>query len=632
MSRIIKKVLDSDFSIFFVKSENFHTIDPFASETDFNFMGNACRLNALSMIKSAGSGHIGSSFSAIDLIIAIKLFLFDQSIKKTSNDSNIFFTSKGHDAPGVYAVMNAFGEIPDSKMLELRRLNGLPGHPEVGLFGIPTSTGSLGMGISKAKGFCYAFPKSQDKVVVLLGDGELQEGQIWESMPGAARDKLKNLIVIVDGNKIQSDTWVNSTLPLGNLKQRVEGSGWKYLECDGHDFRSLQETFNLIKGSEGPLFLYAHTIKSSGVSFMEEFHETGRFYKFHSGSPTDTEYVRAALELATACSPYLGSELDELKEFDNISEIFQVDHFNPKKRIPSLIELWANLLDELFIKDEKYFALDADLSYDTGTYLVAQKFKDRYIQCGIAEQDMVSMAGTLALSNKIPIVHSFASFLSTRAAEQIFNNLSENSKVIYCGFLAGLLPSAPGHSHQAVSDVGIISSFPNIEILEPACAIELEMSKEYVTTCVKSIYLRVGSVDLPSEYPGPSVQLGDLFQRTNGRDFAIITSGPSMTKIALKVFKQLPEVSVFTFPTIQRKLSNSDTNNLLKFKKIIVLENYLPALALAHSIETSLRSRSYEGKFLRIGPDSIPKNGRADEVLRFHKMDPESIVYTMKKI
>jgi transketolase len=632
MSRIIRKVLDSDFSIFFVKSENFYKIDPLNSKADFKFMANACRLNALSMIKAAGSGHIGSSFSAIDLIISVKLFLFDQSNKKTSDDSNIFFTSKGHDAPGLYAVMNAFGEIPDSKMLELRRLNGLSGHPEVGLFGIPTSTGSLGMGISKAKGFCYANSNSRNRVVVLLGDGELQEGQIWESMPGAARDKLKNLIVIVDGNKIQSDTWVNSTLPLGNLRQRVEGSGWKYLECNGHDYKSLKETFNLIKGSEGPIFLYAHTVKSSGVSFMEEFDESGRFYKFHSGSPTDNEYVRAALELATACSPNLDIELDELKKIDTGSEIFQGDHFSPKKRIPSLIDLWANLLDELFINDEKYFALDADLSYDTGTYIVAQKFPERYIQCGIAEQDMVSMAGTLALSNKIPIVHSFASFLSTRAAEQIFNNLSENSKVIYCGFLAGLLPSAPGHSHQAVSDVGIICSFPNIEILEPACAVELEMCKEFVITCMNSVYLRVGSVDLPSEYSEPGVKLGDLFKRTNGSDFAIITSGPSMTKIAVEVSRQLPEVSVFTYPTIQRKLSDSDTDKLLRFKKIIVIENYLPALALAHSIENSLRLRNYEGKFLRIGPDSIPKNGRSDEVLKFHEMDPESIINAMKKI
>jgi len=617
--KIHTEVLASGLELYFVPSEFLSNLDPKNSEEDFKTLGTACRLNALSMIKAAGSGHIGSSFSAIDLIIASKIFY-------QSKSADLFFSSKGHDAPGLYSVMNALGEIPDEMMLKLRRMAGLPGHPEVGLFGIPTSTGSLGMGISKAKGFWYAKENINSRITVLLGDGELQEGQIWESLPGASRDKMGGLIAIVDGNKIQSDTWVEMTLPLGDLQKRVEGSGWRYLECDGHEYASLKKAFDEIsRESSKPIFLYAHTKKSSGVSFMEDFNPEGLFYKYHSGSPGDEEYAEAAKELILKLDLELPESLFPKSPTIENALIPSSNDFLPKERNRSLIQCWAEILEEIFSSDVKFMALDADLSYDTGTYKVAQSFKSRYIQCGIAEQDMVSMAGSLALSGKVPIVHSFASFLTTRAAEQIFNNLSEHSKIVYCGFLAGILPSAPGHSHQAVSDFGIISSFPNIEIFEPACETELQLMKTFIHETDKSIYLRIGSVDLPEPAPVNSVSVGKLTTRKIGSKFAIITSGPSMTRIALEVADLMGGglVSVFTYPTPGRQLSDDDLSDLFEYKKIVVLENHMPALGIFQNL-----SRASISEYLsvtRIGVCELPRNGHTDEVLNFHGMDAASI-------
>jgi transketolase len=614
------EVLESGLELYFIKSGSMQGLDPMRSESDFKTLGLALRLNTLSMIKAAGSGHIGSSFSAIDLMLAHRTFL-------SENFDDVFFSSKGHDAPGLYAVMNAFGEIPDSFLLRLRRMEGLPGHPEVGSFNIPTSTGSLGMGISKAKGFWYSRKNLNSNITVLLGDGELQEGQIWESLPGASRDNMSGLIAIVDGNKIQSDTWVEKTLPLGDLSKRVEGSGWLYLECDGHDYSSLRETLTQAKTEKKkPVFIYAHTQKGSGVSFMEHFSSSGRFYKYHSGSPSDQDYLRAVEELIKK----IGSSYEL-----NYSQIFllknesrnQSDDLTPKTRNQSLIQIWASILEDLFESDKSLVALDADLAYDTGTYLVADKFNSQYIQCGIAEQDMVSMAGTLALSGKIPFVHSFASFLTTRAAEQIFNNLSENSKVIYCGFLAGLLPSAPGHSHQAVSDFGIVSSFPNIEIFEPACETEMSLMKTLVYESDKSIYLRVGSVDLPEKVAPEIVKLGRITQRKFGERYAIITSGPSMAKIALEVARAEGEneVAVFTYPTPNRLLNLEDRKLILNFKKVLVIENHLPSLGIYSQLLEYLPTSGADVKLIRSGISELPKNGQTQEVLQYHGMDVDSI-------
>lgn len=600
-------------------------LDPSKSESDFKTLGTALRLNILSMIKAAGSGHIGSSFSAVDLMLACRIFL-------PENPENVFFSSKGHDAPGLYAVMNSFGEIPDSLLLNLRRMGGLPGHPEVGSFGIPTSTGSLGMGISKAKGFWYSRKSVSSKVAVLLGDGELQEGQIWESLPGGSRDEMAGLIAIVDGNKIQSDTWVDKTLPLGDLRKRVEGSGWLYLECDGHDYSSLQKTFSRASSENAkPVFVYANTIKGSGVTFMERFDVNGKFYKFHSGSPSDEDYMSAVHELLEKL------QISPVPNPSNVITPIQKqsyatpEDFVPKSRNRSLIQIWAEILEELFMSDKSLIALDADLTYDTGTYKVAERFPDQYIQCGIAEQDMVSMAGTLALCGKIPFVHSFASFLTTRAAEQIFNNLSENSKVVYCGFLAGLLPSAPGHSHQAVSDFGIISSLPNIEIFEPACESEMSLMKSFIYATNKSIYLRVGSVDLPDKADPRLVKLGKVTQRTFGEKFAILTSGPSMTKIALEVANTASDcdIAIFTYPTPGRSFAKEDLNLLSSFKKILVIENHLPALGIYSKLDFGFQNEGIKSHLVRVGISEIPKNGQTNEVLRHHGMSAEQIAQVL---
>src|SRR5262245_14255026 len=206
------------------------------------------RINVFYMIAGAWSGHIGTSFSSLDVMSW--LFLNElRDLDKGADQCDIFFSSKGHDAPALYAVLIGLGLLPSEKLHELRRLGGLPGHPHVETPYVQANTGSLGMGISKAKGIALAdriTGRSRRRIFVMTGDGELQEGQFWESLASAANMKLGEIIAIVDHNKIQSDTWVQKVNDLGDIEAKLRAFGWHVSRCDGHDVHAIEHTFRAL--------------------------------------------------------------------------------------------------------------------------------------------------------------------------------------------------------------------------------------------------------------------------------------------------------------------------------------------------------------------------------------------------
>ena len=184
---------------------------------DLSLVADMCRANALVVVKRAGSGHLGSSFSALDVVV--QLLWRELNVAELGwdhPDRDVFFSSKGHDVPGLYAALHALGVIPAERLLRLRRLGGLDGHPDVGVPGIEANSGSLGMGLSKGRGMAWAkrFLGRGGRVVVMTGDGELQEGQNWEAFAAAAHQRVGNLWAIVDRNELQSDKPTEEILAL----------------------------------------------------------------------------------------------------------------------------------------------------------------------------------------------------------------------------------------------------------------------------------------------------------------------------------------------------------------------------------------------------------------------------------
>lgn len=604
-----------------------------------------CRINALYMIAKAGSGHIGSSFSSMDIMTWLYLFEMNGDVNSSiETDCDIFFSSKGHDSPGLYSVLLGLGKLNFDLIHHLRRKNGLPGHPDITTPNIITNTGSLGMGISKAKGMIFANKVLGKKgyVYVLTGDGELQEGQIWESLLSAKNNNIEELIVIVDHNKLQSDNPVSKVSDLGDLEAKFSSFGWYVSRCDGNSISELSNTLVECKKIKNkPKVIIADTVKGKGVSFMEHtsIDSDVEFYKYHSGAPTKDAYANALIELHASVNKQLDILGFKKIELENIIRPETIVQINLEKIIPAYSEALLNLAKN----NPKIIALDADLILDTGLVNFKEQLPNQFLECGIAEQDMVSQAGGMALRGLIPIVHSFACFLSARPNEQIYNNATEKTKVVYVGSLTGLIPAGPGHSHQAVRDIASLKGIPELTLLEPACTNEVEdllrwalddnLNSSYIRLVSYPIYPILGSLEKLTLLKGRPT----YFKK--GKTVCFLTSGPlfneQLEELTDTFIKKLNiDIQIIYTPWLNTIDLEWYRNNLKDIKYLITLENHYCEGGLGEFLISNLACADILNniKSLKIGVVGKPVSGQVTEVLSHHKLDAKNIFEQVKNI
>lgn len=599
------------------------------------------RINTLYMIMAAGSGHIGSSFSAMDIVT----WLWTQEMKNPNesgeNESDTYFSSKGHDAPGLYALLIGLGKLDFDYIHKLRRLGGLPGHPDAGTPYMVINSGPLGMGISKARGMAIAnrLQGKKGHFYVLTGDGELQEGQFWESLQPTANQKFSEITVIVDHNKIQSDTWIKETSDLGDLESKLRAFGWEVARCDGHNFNALQKIFAHFRDvKDKPQILIADTIKGKGISFMEEIAGDG-FYKFHSGAPSIENYTAGLKELTDRINKLLTEVNQEPLKLESAEMPPRLIPQNPQK----LVAAYGDELVRIARERKDIAAMDADLVLDTGLIPFKKEFPERYFQCGIAEQDMVSQAGGMALRGLLPIVHSFACFLTTRPNEQIYNNATERKKIIYVGSLAGLLPSAPGHSHQSVRDIGAIGGIPGLVMIQPCNEKETRMALRWaVEKNQESAYIRLVSIPCELVYALPEdyeLAVGRGVFIKNGKDTAIISYGPVMLNEAVKAAQNLSErgisSAVINFPWLNRVDAEWLIESFSKYKTIFTLDDHYveqgQGALIASALAKYFKYFKLPPRVISLGVNEIPVCGQNGEVLKYHNLDSHSLIKTIKE-
>lgn len=619
------------------------------------------RLNTLVEVKRAGSGHLGTSFSAMDIVVYLYYrYLNIQNLGVTHPDRDIYFSSKGHDAPGFYAVLYSLGIISEEKFLKLRRLGGLDGHPDIKIPGIEANTGSLGMGISKARGMAFAksYLGHKGRVFVMTGDGEWQEGQNFEALQSTIQQKISNLTVIMDHNKLQSDRYVDRIVSLGDLENKFRAFGWHVARVDGHDMMSLEKSFQDLEAvTDKPKILICDTIKGRGVSFMEhptELKNNNGYYRWHSGAPDDENFKRAFEELHSSLqsdfsklglgSLNLKSASPELAKSNQGSLAGEPLTAPPMKATAEFVATgYGKALVELAQSDKNFVVLDADLSFDCKLREFEDTYPDRFIEVGIAEQDMVSQASGLALQGLLPIVNSFANFLAARANEQITNNMGENKKIIYACHYAGLIPAGPGKSHQSVRDISLFGAFPYCTILQASSVAEMKLLTEYAVKESKEsvmIRLNIGPspriIELPAHY---KPILGRGFKLTEGAEnqgSVLLAYGPVMLHEALLAEERLRAqgipLKVINMPWLNRFDLSWLKAELRGCQNIFVIEDHSPVGGLGDHLLATLVEHKVLGEtqFHKFGVEGIPACGTPAEALGFHGLDGESLAIRIR--
>ncbi len=603
----------------------------------------ALRLNTLYMIAKAGSGHLGTSFSAMDIVSWLWTDVLQSPTDQPAQSGDVYFSSKGHDAPGLYSVLLALEKLPFEKIHTLRRFGGLDGHPDVKIPFMVTNTGPLGMGISKARGMAEArrLSGAKGKIFVLTGDGELQEGQIWESLQPTANHRFAEIMVIVDCNKIQSDSLVEQVSDLGDLEAKFKAFGWAVRICDGHDVRALDAAITELQAvNDRPQVIIADTLKGKGVSFMEILNQDG-FYKYHAGALPAEEYPKAATELLER----LQSELARLGVAP--LQVASVPQEPKKAGAPNqeLVKAYSDELVKLGQEVKSFVTLDGDLVKSCGLIPFSKAFPERFIECGIAEQDMVSMGSGLALAGVTPIMHSLGCFLSTRPNEQIYNAATEypargRANMIYFGSGAGVLPAGPGHSHQEVRAIASVGGVPKLVLLEPANEREMRLAIRWaLLENTESTYLRVSSVKIEHVFTLPeshTLVLGRGSFVREGTDILITAYGPTLLNEAVKAADLLKEkgvsAAVLNMPWLNRLDEAWFIETVRAYRAVVTVDDHYIEQGQGQFLAAKLAKAGVQKTIVHIGLTDIPVCGSSKEVLAYHHMDAASIAEAVGRV
>jgi transketolase len=454
----------------------------------------AAEMRAINLVDifAAGSGHPGGTLSIMDIAAALYLRVLNHDPSDPAwPERDRVFWSTGHKAPALYVALGKAGYFPLEDTVLLRQLgSGFEGHPNwLKLPGVEISSGSLGQGLGIAVGNALAgkLRGRAYRVYCIMGDGEQQEGNIWESAMAAGHYHLDNLCGIVDKNDLQIDGWVREVMNIDPLAQKYEAFNWNVVEIDGHNMDQILEAFERARASEGrPTVIIAHTVKGKGVSFMEN--EAG----WHGVAPNREQFEKAIVDLATPSVPR--ERVDGLlaRATENAQRVaretkdalpkFRRDYWwnaGPTMQVdmdPTRMGFGRGL--EIAGADERVVTLHADISGSiriTDFEAKHPERKPRVFSVGIAEQNMMVVAAGLAKEGLIPVTGTYGVFASGRCWDQIRTTICySNVNVKIAGAHGGISVGADGATHQALEEISLMSILPNMHVAVPCDSVETE--------------------------------------------------------------------------------------------------------------------------------------------------------------
>jgi transketolase len=451
----------------------------------------------LAALYCAGSGHSGGTLSIMDITAALYLKVADHDPSKpTWAERDRIIWSAGHKAPALYVGLAFAGFCEKRDLALLRKLySPFQGHPHwVKLPGVEVSSGSLGQGLSVAVGNALAarLDGKAYSVFCIMGDGEQQEGQIWEAAMEAAHYHLDNLIAIVDKNLLQIDGKVSDVMGIDPIEEKYAAFGWEVTRIDGNNMEQVVNALSSAKQSRNgkPKVIIADTVKGKGVSFMENV------AGWHGKTPSHDELMKALEELGVLESIDVEALAAHANEYQR-----GVERRLAAKMPKFSGNFWWNAQDKMKVKmeptrkgfgqalaekggDERVVCLGLDISGSitiSDFYAGHPERKPRWLSMGIAEQSTTAVAAGLAKEGKIPVLGTYATFAAARNLDQVrvsvcYNNLN----VFIAGAHGGVSVGPDGATHQALEDLFAMCGLPNMSVVVPADSVETKKATAYM--------------------------------------------------------------------------------------------------------------------------------------------------------
>ncbi|MFP5205183.1 MAG: transketolase [Acidobacteriota bacterium] len=445
---------------------------------------------------AAGSGHAGGTLSIMDVAAALYLRVAEHDPRNPewpARDRIVW--SAGHKAPALYVSLGMAGFCPLEETVTLRKLGSpFQGHPHwLKLPGVEISTGSLGQGLSIAVGMALAarLDGRNHRIFCVMGDGEQQEGQVWEAAMEAGHYHLDNLIAIVDCNRLQIDGWVKDVMQVEPLAAKYAAFGWEVLRVDGHDMRQVVDGLEQARGlGRRPVAILADTVKGQGVSFMAN--QAG----WHGKVPNRAELEAALKELGVAERIPVEELLARAARFqDGVNRAVEakMPHFsratwwnagaNMQVKMEPTRKGFGQALAECG-DDERVIALGLDIS---GSITIADFYSGkpermrRWLSMGIAEQSATAAAAGLAREGKLPVLGSYATFAAARNLDQVRISICYSKQnVLLAGAHAGVSVGPDGATHQALEDLFAMQALPNMVVVVPCDSMETRKATRHL--------------------------------------------------------------------------------------------------------------------------------------------------------
>lgn len=599
---------------------------------DLEKLAKLIRYYCLLSTSTAGSGHLTSSLSAADLMTVLffgGFFRFDiRNPDYPQNDRVIF--SKGHASPLLYSLWTAAGELSEKELLEYRKFGSpLEGHPSMEFKFTQAPTGSLGQGLSIGLGMALAakIDKLSYKTFVLLGDGEMAEGQIWEAIEIASHYKLNNLVGIIDVNRLGQSGETMLGWNVKEYQKRVSAFGWETVIIDGHNLKEISQAFSLALSShEKPVMIIAKTVKGKGLPKVEN--KEG----FHGKALPYEEIGENAKALGTIDRTIRG-KLAKPKGIndENLAPPRYSSHVaqSPNEDLISTRYAYGQALVSLLPSHPSLVVLDGETSNSTYSEIFGDKYPDKFFEMFIAEQNMVSCAVGLSSRGKIPFVSTFSAFFS-RAHDQIRMAAYANSNIKFCGSHAGVSIGQDGASQMGLEDISLFRSLFGCVVLYPSDGVSTQKLVEEMAKYNGLVYIRTTRMELPVIYEGrEKFEIGgSKTLKSSSKDKLTIVAAGITLHEALKAYEGLQKEGISIRVIDLYSIKPIDCATLEKAADetglLLVVEDHYEEGGIAEAVRTCLSSSKVQVYSLSVSKK--PKSGKPEELLAYEEIDKDAIV------